>query len=73
MQPKERNKEQAGVTHTLEETGPCANILQLYVIKEEKRSHTFHISRRAVLFIKSRKSSTCLHPDFVHGLTEPRI
>lgn len=40
----------------------------LYVIKEEKRSHTFHISRRAVPFIKKRKSSISLHPDFVLGL-----
>lgn len=40
----------------------------LSVIKEEKRSQTFPISRRAVPFSGKRKSSTSLHPEFVLGL-----
>lgn len=48
MQAEEKTNEQAGVTQAPEEMGACANITQASVIKEEIRSHTYHISRTAI-------------------------
>lgn len=48
MQAKKKTNEQAGVTQAQEEMGACANITQASAIKEEIRSHMYHISRTAI-------------------------